>query len=62
MNNKRLSNSDSPRVDRAELDTEILRLLNDPLRTNYEMRGDGDIWIKSLNRLQSKSKSISVQL
>lgn len=62
MNSKRLSSSDSPIVDRAELDAKILRLLNDPLCTNYELKEDGRIWIKSLNRFQSKSNSTSVQL
>jgi hypothetical protein len=58
---KRLSSSDSPRVNRAELDAEIFRLLNDPASNNYELK-EGRIWIKSLNRLQKEFRSSLIQV
>ncbi len=61
MNSKRLSSSDSPRVNRAELDAEIFRLLNDPVSNNYELK-EGRIWIKSLNRFQNEFRSSLIQV
>jgi hypothetical protein len=58
---KRLSSSDSPRVNRAELDAEIFRLLNDPASNNYELK-EGRIWIKSLNRFQKEFRSSLIQV
>lgn len=48
MNNKRLSSAGKPIVDRTLLYTEINRLLNGP--SNYQVKEDGRIFIKSSNR------------
>ena len=47
MNNKRLSTSETPRVNRTFMLSDIADLLNQPI--NAELR-DGKIWIKSDNR------------
>lgn len=61
INNNRLSSSNSTKVNRVELDADIVRFLSDPNKNNYEIR-EGKVWIKSLNRFQSSWKSNSVQL
>ena len=59
MNDYRLSTSDSPKVDRASLLSEIELLLNGP--SNLE-EIEGRIFIKSLNRFRSEKKYIAVEL
>lgn len=48
MNNNRLSTSKAKRIDRDLIDHELTRLLNGP--SNYELREEGKIFIKSLNK------------
>lgn len=48
MNNKRLSTNSSTKVDRELLYAEISCLLSGP--SNYEVRENGSVFIKSLNR------------
>ena len=67
MNNNRLSTSnskqDSPQgklINRAELIADITKLLSKP--SNYELRQDGRIWIKSESKYMRDTKSTSVEL
>lgn len=62
MNNKRLSTSlskNSP-VDRVQLYVEINKLLAAP--SNFEVKEDGRIFIKSLNKYYSPRENIRVRL
>ena len=60
MNSYRLSTSSSPRVDREVLRLNVDKLLNGP--SNLEVKKDGRIFIKSLNRHAYNPKSQIVQL
>lgn len=61
MNNKRLSsNKHDVVVDRKLLQIEIDKLLSAP--SNFEIKENGRIFIKSLNRYHSEGISIKVQL
>ena len=62
MNSRRLStNPDKGKVvDRKLIYIEINKLLNAP--SNFEIKEDGRIWIKSLNRYYSDGNNIKVQL
>jgi len=61
MNNKRLSsNKQSITVDRTLLQIKIDKLLNAP--SNFEIKENGRIFIKSLNKYYSDGNNIKVQL
>lgn len=62
MNNRRLSTNSSAKVDRTLLTNNVEKLLNGP--SNFEIKENGQIWIKSLNSYKrgSNAKSIKVQL
>ena len=62
MNNRRLSTNSSHKIDRTTLTNKVEKLLNEP--SNLEIRENGKIWIKSLNRYKrgSNYKSIKVKL
>lgn len=60
INNNRLSSSNLPEINRNELELEINKNLEDG-NSNYEFK-EGKIWIKSLNRFQSKFKNEIVEL
>lgn len=65
MNNKRLSSSSSFKTNdergaRALLQLEIDKLLSAP--SNFEVRENGKIFIKSLNRYYFRGASVSIQL
>lgn len=62
MNNRRLPTNSSAKVDRTLLTNNVEKLLNGP--SNLEIKENGQIWIKSLNRYKrgSNAKSIKVQL
>jgi hypothetical protein len=63
MNNNRLSSNSSTKIDRESLYNEINRLLSGP--SNYEVKENGSVFIKSLNRslsLKARDKvSVEVQ-
>lgn len=59
MNNKRLSTSNTPKVDRVSLLSKIDLLLKGP--SNLEAK-EGRIFIKSLNRFRSDKKSQAIEL
>nr|ATI20566.1 endonuclease [Ophiognomonia clavigignenti-juglandacearum] len=63
MNNKRLSSNSSTKIDRESLYGDINRLLSEP--SNYEVKKNGSVFIKSLNRyisLKARDKvSVEVQ-
>ena len=63
MNSKRLSTyvrHEGEAVDILILQGKIDKLLSGP--SNFELKEDGKIWIKSLNKYHTDRKSISVQL
>jgi hypothetical protein len=61
MNYKRLStNPAAPSVDRDQLYIDINRLLEGPY--NFEIKEDGRIFIKSLNRYYSDHSKVEVKL
>lgn len=59
MNSNRLSTSDSVKVDRNLLHSQVTKLLSGP--SNLEVR-DGKPFIISLNRNKGVNKSIAVQI
>jgi hypothetical protein len=63
MNNNRLSSNSSTKIDRESLYNEINRLLSGP--SNYQVKENGSVFIKSLNRslsLKARDKvSVEVQ-
>lgn len=59
MNNNRLSTKGQSVVNRADLESDIVNLLN--VGSNYEVR-EGRTYIKSLNRYLSTNKQVAVQL
>ncbi len=61
MNNNRLSTKRSiPEVDRALLDSDIKKFLETP--SNFEVKEDGRIFIKSLNKYYSDRVKIGLEL
>ena len=60
MNNNRLTTRRSALVDRAVLYSEIQNLLNGP--SNFEVREDGRVFIKSLNKYYSDKAKIKLNL
>ena len=60
MNNNRLTTRRSDLVDRAALDCDIKRLLEGP--SNFEIKEDGRIFIKSLNKYYNSKAKIRLDL
>jgi hypothetical protein len=60
MNNNRLSTRRSALADRAALDSDIKKLLEGP--SNFEVKEDGRIFIKSLNKYYSNKAKIRLEL
>jgi hypothetical protein len=60
MNNNRLTTRRSGLVDRAALDCDIKRLLKGP--SNFEIKEDGRIFIKSLNKYYNNKAKIRLDL
>lgn len=60
MNNSRLTTRRPAPVDRAVLDSDIEKLLNKP--SNFEVKEDGRILIKSLNKYYSDKAKIRIEL
>lgn len=60
MNNNRLTTRRSDFVDRAALDCDIKRLLEGP--SNFEIKEDGRIFIKSLNKYYNSKAKIRLDL
>jgi hypothetical protein len=61
MNNNRLSTSESPKIDRNLLLSEIANLVEYSPRSNYEIK-EGRTFIKSLGKYRTDTRPIVVQL